>query len=72
VASTGLEDNRGLHAEHAHSDTIDFDDVDGRLESGEEEEVIVGKKRQIVGILVSIFNLSKKPSWIDSLSRFYN
>ncbi|KAG2121588.1 zinc iron permease [Suillus clintonianus] len=42
---------RGLHPEHGHSHTLDSVIADGRLED-EPEEVKVGKKRQIVGILV--------------------
>lgn len=54
MAGAGHVHNQGLHPAHGHPHSIDSDDVDGTLESGEEEEVKVGKKRQIVGILVSI------------------
>jgi hypothetical protein len=43
-----------MHAEHGRPHTLDSDDVEARLESSEPEEVKVGKKRQIIGILVSI------------------
>ncbi|OJA19394.1 hypothetical protein AZE42_11564 [Rhizopogon vesiculosus] len=52
VAGVGHVHDRELHAEHGHSHAVDAEDVDGRLESGEPKEVKVGKKRQIVGILV--------------------
>ena len=45
-------DDRELHTEH--SNTTDSDNVERQLEVGEPDAVIVGKKRQIVGILVSI------------------
>lgn len=44
--------DRELHAEHGHSHTLDSQIVDTQSESAEIEEVQVGKKRQIVGILV--------------------
>jgi len=63
-----------LHADHGRSRTIDSDadDIDRRLETGEVEEVKVGKKRQIVGILVREFLFCSKNSGTDVLSRYCN
>ena len=63
-----------LHADRGHSRTIDSDadDIDRRLETGEVEEVKVGKKRQIVSILVREFLFCSKNSGIDVLSRYCN
>ncbi|KAJ8584672.1 Zinc/iron permease [Rhizopogon salebrosus TDB-379] len=52
VAGVGHVHNREMHAEHGRPHTLDSDDVEARLESSEPEEVKVGKKRQIIGILV--------------------
>ncbi|KAG0704104.1 zinc iron permease [Suillus ampliporus] len=52
VTGAGSVHNRELRAEHGHSHTLDSGIVGVRLGSDEPEEVKVGKKRQIVGILV--------------------
>ncbi|KAG1744962.1 zinc iron permease [Suillus paluster] len=52
ATGVGNAHDRELHAGNGHSHTFDSEIADGRLENGEPGEVKVGKKRQIVGILV--------------------